>query len=276
MATISTLEVSGLTSGYHHNPIVKEVSAVIPKNKISVIIGANGCGKSTLLKSMARLLTPNSGAVLLNGKKIQEDSSKHVAKKLGLLPQTPIVPDGIKVSDLIARGRFPYRKFMQNLSADDYKAIEEAMSMMGIYDLADKPVDELSGGQRQRVWIALALAQETDILLLDEPITYLDISYQIEILDLLVELNKKKGTTICMVLHDINLAVRYADYLFAMKKGKLIKEGKPSEIISSKLLEEVFGLKSTIINDPISNTPLIIPLGKHLAVPVCKNNSRVG
>lgn len=265
MATISTLEVSGLTSGYHHNPIVKEVSAVIPKNKISVIIGANGCGKSTLLKSMARLLTPNSGAVLLNGKKIQEESSKHVAKKLGLLPQTPIVPDGIKVSDLIARGRFPYRKFMQNLSADDYKAIEEAMSMMGIHDLADKPVDELSGGQRQRVWIALALAQETDILLLDEPITYLDISYQIEILDLLVELNKKKGTTICMVLHDINLAVRYADYLFAMKKGKLIKEGKPSEIISSKLLEEVFGLKSTIINDPISNTPLIIPMGRHLA-----------
>lgn len=263
MADISTMEVNGLTVGYNHNPIVKDVTAVLPRNRISVIIGANGCGKSTFLKSMARLLTPDSGVVLLNGREIRKENSKLVARKLGLLPQTPIVPDGIKVSDLVIRGRFPYRKFMQNLSSEDYRAVEEAMNIMGINDLADKAVDELSGGQRQRVWIALALAQETDILLLDEPITYLDVCYQVEILDILVDLNKKRGTTICMVLHDINLAAKYADHIFAMKEGRLIKEGKPSEVISSELLEEVFGLKSTIINDPISNTPLIIPIGRH-------------
>jgi iron complex transport system ATP-binding protein len=263
MADISTLEVNQLTVGYHHKPIVKDVSVTLPQNKISVIIGANGCGKSTFLKSMARLLTPDAGMILLDGREIQKENSKLVARKLGLLPQSPTTPDGIKVSDLITRGRFPYRKFMQNLSSEDYRAVEEAMHIMGVQDLADKSVDELSGGQRQRVWIALALAQETDILLLDEPITYLDISYQIEILDLLVDLNQKRGTTICMVLHDINLAAKYADYIFAMKKGQLIKEGKPSEVISSELLEEVFGLKSTIINDPVSNTPLIIPIGRH-------------
>lgn len=264
MTTNNTLYAENLSLGYDKNKIiVHDVSINLPMGKISVILGANGCGKSTLLKSFARLLKPEGGEVCLNEKNIRKQPSKEVAKKLALLPQSPIVPEGIKVSDLVMRGRFPYRKIMQNLSQEDFKAVDNAMKTMGIQELADMSVDELSGGQRQRVWIALALAQDTDILLLDEPITYLDIAYQVEILDLLKELNNKRKTTICMVLHDINFAARYADHIFAMKNGKVIKEGMPKDIITPELLKDVFGLNSTVINDPISGAPLIIPISKH-------------
>ncbi|NTV79467.1 MAG: ABC transporter ATP-binding protein, partial [Clostridiales bacterium] len=232
-------------------------------NQISVIIGSNACGKSTLLKTLSRLLKPTSGEIQLNGKKISDFQPKKLAQILGLLPQSPMVPEGISVSDLVGRGRFPYQSFLKGYDKKDYQAIEEALDMMGITDLADRNVDELSGGQRQRVWIAMALAQQTDILLLDEPTTFLDITHQIEILDLLTDLNRRYGTTIVMVLHDINLSARYADYLFALKNGKLVAQGSPSKIIDANLIHQVFGLDCDVIKDPVSNSPFIIPKGRH-------------
>ena len=252
-----------LSAGYDGQPILSNVSIKIPQNKISVILGANGCGKSTLLKTFARLLKPEGGTITLDGKNISSIPSRQIAQKLGLLPQSPIVPEGIKVTDLVARGRFPYRRAFGGLSTEDFQAVEEALEMMGITSLADRSVDELSGGQRQRVWIALALAQQTDILLLDEPTTYLDISYPVEILDLLTDLNRKRHTTIVMVLHDINLSARYADYIFAMCKGQLAAQGTPSQIITPALMKQVYGLNCQIIPDPVSGTPLIIPEGRH-------------
>ncbi|MCR5754947.1 MAG: ABC transporter ATP-binding protein [Acetatifactor sp.] len=235
----------------------------IPQQKVSVIIGANGCGKSTMLKTFARLLRPECGAVTLDGKTLQEYPTRELARNLGLLPQSPTVPEGIKVADLIARGRFPYQKPFKGLDECDFNAIEEAMDMMGVKELADRNVDELSGGQRQRVWIALALAQQTDILLLDEPTTYLDIAYQIEILDALTQLNREKKTTIVMVLHDINLSARYADYLFAMKDGKLVAQGNPEEIITPEIMKTVYGLDCVVTSDPVTGSPLIVPCGKY-------------
>lgn len=257
------LSAQNLSAGYDGKTIVSDVNITIPQNKISVILGANGCGKSTLLKTFAKLLKPEQGSILLDGKSIFSMPSKQMAQTLGLLPQSPVVPEGIKVTDLVARGRFPYRKLLGGLQKEDFAAVEEALEMMGITELADRCVDELSGGQRQRVWIALALAQQTDILLLDEPTTYLDIAYQVEILDLLMELNKKRGTTILMVLHDINLSARYADHIFAMSKGKLIAQGSPSEVISRELMKQIYGLDCQIIEDPVSGTPLIVPEGRH-------------
>ncbi len=258
-----SLIAKNLSTGYDDRKIIEDLCISIPSNKISVIIGSNGCGKSTLLKTFARLNKPTNGDIFLDEKSISEIPSKEIAKTLGLLPQSPVVPEGIKVYDLVSRGRFPYRQFMQSLTKEDYEAIDEALEIMGITELADRNVDELSGGQRQRVWIALALAQDTDILLLDEPTTYLDIAYQVEILDMLVDLNKRKGTTIVMVLHDINLSARYADYIFAMRKGKLIAGGKPNDVIDKELIKDVFGLNCEVINDPISNSPMIVPIGRH-------------
>lgn len=254
---------SNLVAGYDKKVIVNNINVTIPNNKISVIIGANACGKSTLLKTMARLIKPISGEVLLDGKQISTIAPKQLAKVLGLLPQSPVVPEGITVADLVSRGRYPYQSFLKGLEKKDYEAVEEALEIMGITELANRSVDELSGGQRQRVWIAMALAQQTDILLLDEPTTFLDITYQIEILDLLTDLNRKKGTTIVMVLHDINLSARYADYIFAVKKGELIAEGEPSKIITADLMKQVFGLDCTVIKDPVSDSPFIVPKGRY-------------
>lgn len=262
-----TLAAEHINAGYNHKTILSDISVTIPKNKISVILGANGCGKSTLLKTFARLLTPQNGQIVLDGKAVSEISSRQMAKTLGLLPQSPVAPDGIRVIDLVSRGRFPYRQFLKSMTKEDFAAVEEAMEIMGIKELADRSVDELSGGQRQRVWIALALAQQTDILLLDEPTTFLDISYQIEILDMLVDLNQRRKTTIAMVLHDINLSARYADYLFAMKNGKLVAEGTPDEIITPELMEEVYGLTCDVILDPVSYSPMVLPKGRHYASP---------
>ena len=263
MNTSKLLQANNIFAGYDKKIINDDISILIPKNKISVIIGANACGKSTLLKTMARLIQPISGDITLDGKKISQIPSKELARSLGLLPQAPIVPEGITVADLVSRGRFPYQSFLKGLDKSDYDAVEEALEIMGITDLANRSVDELSGGQRQRVWIAMALAQDTEILLLDEPTTYLDITYQVEILDLLTDLNRRKGTTIVMVLHDINLSARYADYIFALRGGKLIAEGSPSEIIDEELIKEVFDLDCSVISDPVSGTPFIIPKGRH-------------
>ncbi|WP_160686574.1 ABC transporter ATP-binding protein [Clostridium sp. C2-6-12] len=256
-------EGKSIVTGYDKKIIIDGIDITIPSNKISVIIGANACGKSTLLKTLARLIKPNSGEVVIDGKKITSMPSKQLAQILGLLPQSPIVPEGITVWDLVSRGRFPYQSFLKNMNQTDFDAIEEALEIMGITELANRSVDELSGGQRQRVWIAMALAQQTDILLLDEPTTYLDIAYQVEILDLLTDLNRKRGTTIVMVLHDINLSARYADYIFALRSGELINEGTPAEVITPELIEEVFGLDCVVIEDPISYSPFIVPRGRH-------------
>lgn len=263
--TTHTFETKYIQSGYENKMILNDVNLSIPSNKISIIIGANGCGKSTLLKTMARLIKPTGGEVLLDGKSIHKMAPKQLAKVLGLLPQSPIVPAGITVADLVGRGRFPHQSVMKGWSKKDYEAVAEALEMMNITEFADRNIDELSGGQRQRVWIAMALAQQTDILFLDEPTTYLDITYQVEILDLLTDLNKKYGTTIVMVLHDINLSARYADYLFTVKNGHLIAEGKPTEILTADLIKETFHLDCQVINDPVSNTPLIVPIGRHHA-----------
>ncbi|RDC49958.1 ABC transporter ATP-binding protein [Acinetobacter sp. RIT592] len=256
-------EAKNVVTGYEKKIIIDGIDITIPSNKISVIIGANACGKSTLLKTLARLIKPTSGEVIIDGKKITSMNSKQLAKVLGLLPQSPVVPEGITVWDLVSRGRFPYQTLLKNMDQTDFEAIEEALEMMGIENLANRSVDELSGGQRQRVWIAMALAQQTDILLLDEPTTYLDITYQVEILDLLTDLNRKRGTTIVMVLHDINLSARYADYIFAIRKGKLIDQGAPYEVITSELIDNVFGLDCTVIKDPVSASPFIVPRGRH-------------
>ena len=256
-------EAKNLVTGYDKKIIIDGINIEIPSNKISVIIGANGCGKSTLLKTLSRLIKPMDGEVLIDGKKITSIPSKQLAQVLGLLPQSPVVPEGITVLDLVSRGRFPYQTFLKSMDKSDFEAVEEALDIMGITELANRSVDELSGGQRQRVWIAMALAQQTDILLLDEPTTFLDIAYQVEILDLLTDLNRKRGTTIVMVLHDINLSARYADYIFAVHKGKLVDQGTPDEVITEELIEKVFGLDSMVIKDPVSNSPFIIPRGRH-------------
>ncbi|WP_214825954.1 ABC transporter ATP-binding protein [Exiguobacterium algae] len=257
------MKVEHVTSGYGEQMILNDISLEIPSHQISIIIGANGCGKSTLLKTMARLIHPTSGHVTLNNKPITKMAPKRLARVLGMLPQSPIVPEGITVSDLVGRGRYPYQSFMKGWSQDDYEAVAEAMEMMNITEFADRPIDELSGGQRQRVWIAMALAQQTDILFLDEPTTFLDITYQVEILDLLTDLNRKFGTTIVMVLHDINLSARYADYLFALKQGRLVAEGKPADIVTSDLIHQVFNLRCSIMVDPVSGSPSVVPIGRH-------------
>ncbi|BAE82794.1 ABC transporter ATP-binding protein [Desulfitobacterium hafniense] len=263
MKKTPVLSASHVVAGYDHKIILNTIDLVIPSNKISVIIGANACGKSTLLKTLARLIKPVSGEVALDGKPIGTIPPKQLARVLGLLPQSPVVPEGIAVADLVSRGRFPYQGFLKGLGKKDYEAVEEALEIMGITELANRSVDELSGGQRQRVWIAMALAQQTDILILDEPTTFLDITYQVEILDLLTDLNRKRGTTIVMVLHDINLSARYADYIFAVHQGNLIAQGAPGEIITADLMQQVFGLDCVVARDPVSGSPFIVPRGRY-------------
>ncbi|SHN56659.1 ABC transporter ATP-binding protein [Desulfitobacterium chlororespirans] len=263
MKKTPVLSASHVVAGYDHKIILNTIDLVIPSHKISVIIGANACGKSTLLKTLARLIKPVSGEVAIDGKPISTIPPKQLARVLGLLPQSPVVPEGIAVADLVSRGRFPYQSFLKGLGKKDYEAVEEALEIMGITELANRSVDELSGGQRQRVWIAMALAQQTDILLLDEPTTFLDITYQVEILDLLTDLNRKRGTTIVMVLHDINLSARYADYIFAVHQGNLIAQGAPREIISADLMKQVFGLDCVVAQDPVSGSPFIVPRGRY-------------
>ncbi|MBW4081454.1 ABC transporter ATP-binding protein [Paenibacillus sp. S150] len=263
MTATHTFQAEQVVAGYDNKTVIQEVSLVIPSNKISVIIGSNGCGKSTLLKAMARLIKPVSGKITLDGKPIGKIPPKQLARVIGLLPQSPIVPEGISVTDLVGRGRFPHQSLLGGWTKKDYEAVAEAMKIMDITEFANHNIDELSGGQRQRVWIAMALAQQTDILFLDEPTTFLDITYQVEILDLLTDLNRKHGTTIVMVLHDINLSARYAEHIFALHNGKLVAEGKPSEVITATLVKDIFGLDCTVIKDPIAGSPMVVPKGRY-------------
>jgi iron complex transport system ATP-binding protein len=251
-----------VVSGYDGKAVVHEVSLSLPEHGISAIIGANACGKSTLLKTMARLIKPMSGAVTLDGHEVGAIQPKRLARMVGLLPQSPIVPDGIAVGDLVGRGRFPHQRMFRGWTKADELAVAEAMEIMSVSGLADSCISDLSGGQRQRVWIAMALAQQTDILLLDEPTTFLDVAYQVEILDLLAELNHERGTTFAMVLHDVNLAARYADYIFAMKDGRLVAEGKPREVVTKDVVKKVFGMECVVLEDPVACAPLMVPVGR--------------
>jgi iron complex transport system ATP-binding protein len=264
-----TLTVESLTLGYGDRTVVDGLDLVVPPGRITAIVGANACGKSTLLRSMSRLLAPRAGTVLLDGKAVHRMPAKQLARTLGLLPQSPIAPEGITVADLVGRGRHPHQGILSRWNAHDDEAVATALDATDTAALADRAVDELSGGQRQRVWIAMALAQETDLLLLDEPTTFLDVSHQVEVLDLLVDLNRSRGTTVVMVLHDLNLAARYADHLVALADGTVHAAGTPAAVLTEDVVRAVFGLDSRIITDPTSGTPLMLPLGRHrLAPPV--------
>ncbi|WP_025158643.1 ABC transporter ATP-binding protein [Leifsonia aquatica] len=257
------LAARDLTLSYEGRVVVEGLDLTVPPGRVTAIVGPNACGKSTLLRGLSRLLAPASGSVLLDGADIHSLPTKQVATRLGLLPQTPIAPDGITVADLVSRGRYPHQGWFRRWTAEDDAAVAEAMTATGIVELAERSVDELSGGQRQRVWIAMALAQQTDILLLDEPTTFLDISHQIDVLDLLLDLNAARGATVVMVLHDLNLAARYADHLVAMRAGSIVAAGDPSEVVTAELVQDVFGVESVIASDPVTATPLVVPLGRH-------------
>ena len=261
-----SLEAQSLTLSYGDRIIVDELDLVVPPGRITAIVGANGCGKSTLLRSLARLLSPRAGHVLLDGKELHTLASKDVARRLGLLPQSPVAPEGIAVADLVGRGRHPHQKLLSRWSERDYQVVAQSLAATGTEDLADRSVDELSGGQRQRVWIAMALAQETDILLLDEPTTFLDVAHQIDVLDLLTDLNRDRGTTIVMVLHDMNLAARYADHLFALREGRVVASGAPKDVMTSALIRDVFDLDALVVPDPVSGSPIVLPRGRHHVV----------
>ncbi len=256
---MSRLRAENVTLAYDQRSIVHELNVDIPDSSFTVIVGANGCGKSTLLRGLARMLNPTAGTVLLDGQQIRSLPSKEVARRLGLLPQGPIAPDGITVADLVARGRYPHQGLFRQWSPADELAVSDAMAATHVDDLAEAFVDELSGGQRQRVWLAMALAQQTPIMLLDEPTTFLDIAHQVEVLDLCADLHEHRGHTLVVVLHDLNHACRYATYLIAMRGGRIVTEGHPADIITADLVEEVFGLRCRIITDPESGTPLVIP-----------------
>lgn len=255
------LEAQGVTLRYDARIIVQNLSVAIPNGSFTVIVGPNACGKSTLLRALSRLLTPSVGDVILDGKPIVGYPAKHVARTVGLLPQTSIAPDGITVADLVARGRYPHQSFFRQWSHEDEAAVAEAMAATHTTELSSRLVDELSGGQRQRVWVAMVLAQQTPILLLDEPTTFLDIAHQIELLDLCQDLNAA-GRTIVAVLHDLNYACRYATNIIAMKNGAIIAQGQPAAIMTEQLVEEVFALPCRIIQDPVAGTPLIVPKGR--------------
>jgi iron complex transport system ATP-binding protein len=258
-----SLSASDLAVGYDQREIIHDLSVRIPTGKITVIVGANACGKSTLLKTLARLLKPSRGTVMLDGKSIQQVSTREVATKLGLLPQSPTAPEGITVADLVGRGRYPHQGWIRQWTKADDEAVAAAMVSTDVLEIADRPIDELSGGQRQRVWIAMALAQETGILLLDEPTTFLDLTHQFEVLDLLVDLNRSEERTIVLVLHDLNQACRFADHLIAMKDGDIVCEGNPREVITEQIVQDVFGLAVKIVPDPVAGTPMVVPIGRH-------------
>jgi iron complex transport system ATP-binding protein len=262
----TTLAAEDLCLAYDDRQIIERLSVEIPAGKITVIVGPNACGKSTLLRALARLLKPKSGTVLLDGISIHRLPTRAVATKLGILPQSPVAPEGITVADLVGRGRYPHQGWFRQWTAADRVAVDGAMEATGTLDIADRPVDELSGGQRQRVWIAMTLAQGTGLMLLDEPTTYLDLSHQVDILDLLVDLNRRERRTIVLVLHDLNQACRYAHHLIAMREGAIVAEGPPDVIVTPELVTDVFGLPCRVIDDPVSHTPMIVPIGRHLHV----------
>ncbi|MER5954230.1 ABC transporter ATP-binding protein [Streptomyces sp. NPDC056121] len=256
---MTRLSTSALTLAYEDRTVVHDLDLAVPDGRVTVIVGPNACGKSTTLRALGRLLKPRSGSVLLDGEALTKLPTKKIAQQIGLLPQTPVAPEAITVADLVARGRQPHQHWWQQWSDADERAVTEAMERTDVAALADRSVDELSGGQRQRVWIAMALAQETELLLLDEPTTYLDIAHQVEVLDLVRQLNHDKDRTVVLVLHDLNQAARYADHLVAMKSGRIVAEGPPAEVVTADLVREVFGLDCVVVPDPVTGSPLIVP-----------------
>lgn len=265
MSNKHQLLAAGLDLAYGDRQIVSGLDLTVPPGKLTVIVGANASGKSTLLRGLARLLTPTRGAVYLDGKPIHQMPTREVATLLGVLPQTPIAPDAIAVTDLVGRGRYPHQGWFRRWTTEDDAAVAEALNATNTADLAGRAVDELSGGQRQRVWIAMALAQDTQLLLLDEPTTYLDINHQVEVLDLLTDLVRQRGRTVVVVLHDLNLACRYADHIVAMKSGHIVAEGSPGDVMTEAVVADVFGMPSRIVRDPVSDTPMVVPIGRHHA-----------
>lgn len=257
----SRLRADRATIGYDRRVISTDLSVSIPDGSFTVIVGPNACGKSTLLRALSRLLVPESGQVLLDGKAIQSYRAKDVARRVGLLPQSSLAPDGIRVADLVGRGRYPHQSLMRPWTDADTDAVDAAMAATGVTELAGRLVDELSGGQRQRVWVAMVLAQQTPLLLLDEPTTFLDIAHQIELLELFTDLHDS-GSTLVAVLHDLNHAARYATHLIAMKDGAVVAEGHPVDIVTAELVEEVFGLPCVVIPDPVTGKPSVVPIGR--------------
>ncbi|MFD8235429.1 ABC transporter ATP-binding protein [Streptomyces sp. NPDC059696] len=263
----SRLAARGVTVGYGGRVVIDELDVAIPPGVITTIIGPNGCGKSTLLRTLSRLLKPARGTVVLDGEDIGGLKTRDVAQKLGLLPQTPLAPEGLTVADLVARGRHPHQSWLRQWSSDDADVVERALAMTGVSDLADRPVDALSGGQRQRVWISMTLAQGTDLLLLDEPTTYLDLAHALDVLDLVDDLHES-GCTVVMVLHDLNLAARYSDNLVVMRDGSILAQGHPRDVVTAELLHEAFGLRARVIDDPVGDRPLVVPIGRTHVRPV--------
>ncbi|WP_238008428.1 ABC transporter ATP-binding protein [Dactylosporangium sp. AC04546] len=256
---MTRLSAEGLTLGYDDRTVVADLDVTVLEGKVTAIVGANACGKSTLLRGLARLLRPRQGTVYLDGRQMASLSTLEVAKVLGLLPQTPVAPDGITVADLVSRGRYPHQGWFRRWTDADDDAVARALDATGTAELIDRPLRQLSGGQRQRVWVAMALAQDTDLLLLDEPTTYLDINHQVELLRLLRDLNAGSGKTIVIVMHDLNLACRYCDHIIAMADGSIVAEGAPADVVTAELIEKVFGLSCVVIPDPVAGTPIIVP-----------------
>ena len=261
------LQAVDLKLGYGDRVVVDGLDLGIETGTVTTVIGPNGCGKSTLLRALGRLLKPSGGEVLLDGKRIDRMPSREIARVLGVLPQAPSAPEGLTVADLVARGRHPHQTWYRQWSSDDESAVGAALAMTGLLDLGDRPLDELSGGQRQRAWISMALAQGTDLLLLDEPTTFLDLAHQIEVLELVRRLHGELGRTVVMVLHDLNLAARYTDRLVAMRNGRVVAAGPPAEVLTEALLAEVFDLDAKVIEDPVAGTPLVVPIGTRSHTP---------
>lgn len=259
--TDSRLRAEDVRLGYGDRTVVDGLDLEVVTGTVTAVIGPNGCGKSTLLRALGRLLRPSGGQVLLDGKRIDTIPTREVATVLGLLPQAPTAPEGLTVGDLVARGRHPHQAWYRQWSRDDEEAVARALEWTGIAELAERPVDELSGGQRQRAWISMALAQGTDLLLLDEPTTFLDLAHQVDVLELVRRLQAEAGRTVVMVLHDLNLAARYADRLVAMRDGRIVAAGRPAEVITEELVAEVFGLAARVIEDPVAGSPLVVPVG---------------
>jgi iron complex transport system ATP-binding protein len=255
------LRAESVRLGYGDRTVVDGLDLDVVTGTVTAVIGPNGCGKSTLLRALGRLLRPSAGQVVLDGRRIDRTPTREVAKVLGVLPQAPTAPEGLTVADLVARGRHPHQAWYRQWSADDEEAVARALEWTGIAELAERPVDELSGGQRQRAWISMALAQGTDLLLLDEPTTFLDLAHQVEVLELVRRLHREVGRTVVMVLHDLNLAARYADRLVAMRGGRIVAAGDPRDVVTEELLAEVFGLDARVIADPVVGSPLVVPVG---------------
>jgi iron complex transport system ATP-binding protein len=257
--TTSRLHADSVTVGYGAEPVVRDLSLAIPDGKVTTIVGPNGCGKSTLLRTMARLLKPTSGTVMLDGEPITSIHTREIAKRMALLPQSPVAPEGLLVRDLVGRGRHPHQRWFAQWSEHDEDIVGQALALTDTAELGDRPLDQLSGGQRQRAWIAMTLAQDTDLMLLDEPTTYLDLAHQVEVLDLVSRLNRERGRTVAMVLHDLNLAARYSDLIVVMKDGVVVTQGTPAEVFTVQLLAAVFGLDAAVLEDPRTGLPIVVP-----------------